>query len=294
MFKLFYRMHHRSWGWLWPTVITIVILTFAITGYADDNSVNMHSIAESQTEIRAYLTPRTQTTLSTQIDAQIQRLAVKEGEAFKKESTLVVFDCMTLKAQHNKARAVLQAATDKNKVMQRLATLHSIGTLEADASRSEQNQAAADLKLQESRLRGCQIKAPFSGRVAKLMVANHQYISTGQPLMKIIDHRHLEMEMIVPSRWLTWLKPQSPFSMYIEETGTKYLAHLIRLGAEADPVSQSIKVVGELEGDYTDLLPGMSGTARFTPPTAEPDTPPTLAPITSPEPTKASGAKKTD
>lgn len=219
-----------------------------------------------QADIRAYLVSRTQTTLSAHIDGEIQRLTVKEGDTFVEGAPLVVFDCATLKAQHHKAATALQAAVDKNKVMQRLAALHSIGTLEADASRAEEQQAEADLKLQETRIRGCEIRAPFAGRVATLSMREHQYVTTGQAIMKILDHRHLEMEMIVPSRWLTWMKIKTPFTMQIDETGKRYPSQVIRLAAEADPLSQSLKVVGEVVGEQPDLMPGMSGAAFFSPP----------------------------
>ncbi|MEO5345886.1 MAG: efflux RND transporter periplasmic adaptor subunit [Magnetococcus sp. YQC-9] len=215
------------------------------------------------TEIRAYLVPRTQTTLSAHIDAEIQTLPFKEGDAFNAGATLITFDCATLNAQLNKSRAALQAAKDKNQVMQRLAELHSVGTLEADASRSEQAQAEADVKYQESRLRGCRIQAPFAGRMASLQVREHQYVTPGHNLMKILDHRHLEMEMVVPSRWLGWLKAKNRFTIQIDETGKSYPARVIRLGAEVDPVSQTVKIIGEPIGEPDELVPGMSGVAQF-------------------------------
>lgn len=265
--------NHGNLHGLWLTLTGVLLIANPILATWAGSELESPQVSTPPTEIRAYLVPRTHTSLSAQIDAQIDRLTVKEGDTFAEGAPLIHFDCTTLLAQKNKTQAALLAAQDKNKVMQRLAELHSVGTLEADASRSEQNQAAADVKLQESRLRGCQIRAPFAGRVASLLVQPHQYISTGQVIMKILDHRHLEMEMIVPSRWLAWLKPKKQFSMLIDETGKNYPAQVIRLGAEADPVSQSIKIVGELIGDHPELMPGMSGAAAFMTPDDEKQSP---------------------
>ena len=52
----------------------------------------------------------------------------------------------------------------------------------------------------------CTLNAPFSGRIARLYAEPHAFVSPGKPLMEILDSRRLELQMIVPSRWLTWLK----------------------------------------------------------------------------------------
>ena len=38
-----------------------------------------------------------------------------------------------------------------------------------------------------------------------------------------------------------------------------------RVGAEVDPLSQSVKVFGEFQEPQNDLIPGMSGRAKFNP-----------------------------
>ncbi|MEO5379114.1 MAG: HlyD family efflux transporter periplasmic adaptor subunit [Magnetococcus sp. DMHC-6] len=258
------KANRRKLSKCWRTSIGILIVGIPLFGNA--NSEGSHI---EQPEIRAYLVSRTHTTLSSHLDAEIQRLNVQEGDSVTMGKTLVVFDCKILAAQRHKAQTMLLAAKNKNKVVQRLAELHSVGTLEAEASQAEQAQAEADLAFQETRMRGCEIQAPFTGRIASLTVRERQYVMTGQSLMKIIDHRHLEMEMIVPSRWLAWLQPKTPFSIHIDETGKNYPAQVLRLGAEADPVSQSIKIIGGITIEHAELVPGMSGVASFKQPDAD-------------------------
>jgi len=53
------------------------------------------------------------------------------------------------------------------------------------------------------------------------------------------------------------------FEFYVEENKNSYPARVIRMGTRVDPVSQSIPVVGKIKGPTPDLLPGMSGVARF-------------------------------
>jgi hypothetical protein len=85
-------------------------------------------------------------------------------------------------------------------------------------------------------------------------------------LLDILDNRNLEVELIAPSRWLSWLKAGYGFQIRVEETDKTYPAKVTRLGGRVDPVSQSIKVIGVISGEAPELTAGMSGRATFLPP----------------------------
>ena len=67
----------------------------------------------------------------------------------------------------------------------------------------------------------------------------------------------------MPSKWIGTLKPGSRFTVAVDELGTSVPARIERLGAQIDPVSQSILAVGVIDGTGATLLPGMSGWASF-------------------------------
>ncbi len=81
----------------------------------------------------------------------------------------------------------------------------------------------------------------------------------GQPLLEILDDSALELEFILPSRWLVRLKPGHKFQVRIEDTGKTYPVRLDRIGAKVDPVSQTVKAVAVIDGHYPELIAGMSG-----------------------------------
>ena len=55
-------------------------------------------------------------------------------------------------------------------------------------------------------------------------VREQQYAQPGQALLEIIDDSVLELEFIVPSRWLAWLKPGHAFKVSIDEVGRSFPA----------------------------------------------------------------------
>ena len=221
-------------------------------------------------EIRAQLMPRRYTTIAAEIGAKVNRLPVPEGAAFKAGQLLVSFDCSLQQAQLQKAQAELDGANQTFKANQRLAELNSVGQLDLDLSRSAVGKAKAELGANQAVLGKCGVAAPFAGRVAEQKVREQQYVQPGQALLDIIDDSVLELEFLVPSRWLSWLHVGGSFQVQIDETGKSYPAKFIRIGARVDPVSQSVKVAAAIDGKFPALIAGMSGRVQVTPPEATP------------------------
>jgi len=217
-------------------------------------------------EIRAQLTARNYTTLSSETSARIDRITSRVGDHFKKGDLLIAFDCATQRAQVARAKAVETQAEKTAAINQRLANLKSIGQLELDVSRAEVEKAKADLDIADAAASKCEIAAPFNGITVEQKVQQFQYATPGQPLLEILDDRSLEIELIAPSRELAWLKPGYAFQVHIEETDKTYPAEITRVGGRVDPVSQTIKVFGEIKGDAPELMAGMSGRANIPPP----------------------------
>ena len=220
-------------------------------------------------DIRAQLSPRRFTTIAAEIGAKISRLPVVEGGSFRAGQVLVSLDCSLQQAQLQKARAALSAAERTFTANKRLNELNSIGKVELDVSESEVAKARAETSLMTVSLEKCQISAPFAGRIAEQRVREQQYVQPGQPLLDILDDSVLELDFIVPSYWLAWLKPGYAFQVRIDETGKSYPAKILRIGARVDPVSQSVKTVAAIDGSYRELMAGMSGKVTIAPPAGQ-------------------------
>lgn len=141
-----------------------------------------------------------------------------------------------------------------------------MGQLELDVAVAEVQKAKADVAASEAVTSRCTIAAPFAGVTVEQKAREFQYTTPGQPLLDILDDHGLEVELIAPSRWLSWLKPGQAFQVHIDETDKVYPARITRLGGRVDPVSQSIKVIGEITTEAPELMAGMSGRASISPP----------------------------
>ena len=217
-------------------------------------------------EIRAQLMPRQYTTIAAEIGAKVRTIAFPEGASFRRGATLVSFDCTLQQAQVRKAEAALAAAEQTWRANQRLNELQSVGKLELELSEAEVSKAKAELASNMAVISKCDISAPFSGRIAEQKIREQQYVQQGQTLLEILDDSALEIEFIVPSKWMAWLKNGYRFQVFIDETGKRYPARVQRMAARVDPVSQSIKISASIDGHFPELIAGMSGQVNLTPP----------------------------
>ena len=220
--------------------------------------------------IRAQLSPLHYTTVAAELGAKVQALPFKEGESFEPGQVLVEFDCSVQQAQLARVRATLAIAQRNASTNQRLLSLGTVSRVEAENSFSELARARAEVQELEAIVSKCKIAAPFQGKVVEQKVRSQQFVQVGQPLLDILDSSGLELEFLAPSKWAPWLKVGHVFEIRVDETGKTYPARVTRVAARIDSVSQTLKVAALVDGEYTELSPGMSGTITVNPPATSP------------------------
>lgn len=216
-------------------------------------------------ETRVLVTTQDRAVLAGELAARIDKMAVRPGQAFRKGDLLISFDCAAYKAQRATAAADYRQADAQLKSQKRLFELRSVGELDVVMAEAARDRTLAQLQLQDVYLDRCKITAPYDGAVVQWLSQPYQIANPGDELMEIIGSGNLELELIVPSSWLSWLSTGQSFQARIEETGSVIAATTERIGADIDPVSQTVKVFAAINGDAGTLLPGMSGVAVFEP-----------------------------
>ena len=231
-------------------------------------STPVNSLDADHAEIRAQLQPLRYTTLSAEIPARIDKFKYREGDAFKKGDALILLDCVFQKAQLIKAKAAKEASERTYKANKGLYELDAVGRIELENSFSESEKARSEYISIANTVDKCVIRAPFDGRIAEQKAREDQYTQPGQPLLEVLDASDMELEFLVPSKWLVWLNNDSTISIRIDETNKNYEARIRSIGAKTDAVSQSVKIVAVIQGENQELSPGMSGKVTIESPKA--------------------------
>ncbi len=214
-------------------------------------------------ESRALVVASQEAILSSELAARIENIAVKEMQRFKKGDLLIQFDCSLYEAQKDVVSANANSALIKLKSDEQMLQMRSIGKYELELSISEYEKAKSELLIAELNVERCQIKAPFDGAVEEVVVNTFETIQPQVELMKIIQTEVLELEMVVSSEWISWLKIGHPIKVYIDEIQKEFNATISGIGANVDAVSQTIQLKGTITDTSPALLPGMSGRVVF-------------------------------
>ncbi len=219
--------------------------------------------AEPLSDVRGILAPASEAVFTTDLNAPVSKIGFKEGETFKSGEVLIAFDCRrqraelaSLKAQHREMEFALKG----NQFLHRRG---AAGKIELEVSRARADRAAQDAKALEVRLERCVIAAPFDGKVRGLGINEHETPVANRPILEIITADKVELQLIVPSLWLSWLTIDTTFAFTVDETARTYDARVIRIGAAVDPVSQTITVIGAMTSGTSGVRAGMSGAATF-------------------------------
>ncbi len=217
-------------------------------------------------DIRVQVAATTSAAIGAPMAGRLSEFPLRDGDRFEKGQILARFVCAERDGALAHARARL---TEKRRTLTNKQQLRSLGNstgLEYDIAVAEVAEADAEVAINQAMVENCTVAAPFAGRVASISVHRYQYAAQGLPMLDILSDNDLELEMIVPSRWLSWLKPGTRFDATIDETGKTYQAELNRVSGRVDPVSRSIKMYSHVVSAAGDLLPGMSGRALLAPP----------------------------
>lgn len=233
------------------------------------SGINGAEVSRFSYEARGFVRSSLKIEYRTDLNAPISKVPILEGMSFSKDDLLVEFDCRTHLAELKAIEARANAAWIDHKSKKRLLRHGAIGRDEVSLAAAKALEASAQVDVQKAKNISCSFVAPFSGRIVELNTQLHEFPRRDKPLMIIINDSTLELEMVVPSNWLNWLEIGLPFKFNVDETGKQVVGHIARVGAEVEPISQTIKVVGEIKNEQKNgevsrsILSGMSGTAFF-------------------------------
>jgi len=232
---------------------------------AEKNTAEARGEATSSEALAAVFEPRRRATLSARIASQVVRIHKEMGEAFAADEPLLTFDDTVFRAAQQRASAQYRLAAAALKNRERLSRDGNIAQLELEQARTEAEVAETNLRIAEKELSQCVLRAPWPGRVAEVMVNEHETVAVGKPLMEIVDDHVLFAKALAPAIWLPRLRLGQTAEIRVIETGETVVGRLSHIGAVVEPASATARIYLEVENSEGRIRPGMRGEVVFAP-----------------------------
>ncbi|AEC20412.1 hypothetical protein PT7_1872 [Pusillimonas sp. T7-7] len=213
--------------------------------------------------IRVLLAANPESTLAAPMEGRLQVMDARLGQHVEKGAVLFKLDCAEPEARLRMAAAELAGALQTLSAKAELRKLDVAGDTEVALARAAADRAAAAKDLAQAQADYCSVKAPYSGRIAKLYVRPYESVSVGTPLVDLVSDGPVKLRLNLPSRELRHVKVDTPFHVNVLETGKRYEAVVTAINARVDAVAQSIELEGRAKDPEHELMPGMSGIADF-------------------------------
>jgi RND family efflux transporter MFP subunit len=209
------------------------------------------------------LKPRAQVQVVAEVQARLLRVLRDEGARVTKGDVLAVLDETDYHLANDRARAMLavgeanraHAQTEKERADNLLKTGgitdrdHLAAQVALQLAEAGLAQARAEAAIVAQQLARTQVKAPFTGRVAKRLQDPGSMLAPGAPLFTLVDDSVLEFEAPVPSRDLAKVKLGAPVELGIDALpGVRVSGRIARIEPLVDERTRSFQIVVEVPG----------------------------------------------
>jgi membrane fusion protein (multidrug efflux system) len=220
---------------------------------ADVATVEMKSLVNT-IQFAGSLAPVTQTTVKSKVSGDVMRVMVREGQSVTEGQVLAQVDTADIKARLDaqeaalaEARAKLDIAQKNRENNQQLLRQKFISQNAYDTTQSTYEATAASMRSAEAQLRIAQkqlddanVRAPFSGIVARKMVNAGEKVGIDSPLFALVDLGRMEIEAPAPASEIPSVRVGQPVSFRVDGFDRAFNGRVERINPVAEQGSRSI------------------------------------------------------
>ncbi len=221
------------------------------------------SLSDLSDNFQVIIDPLNKAILSAQLSVPVKKIHKKLGDSFNKGDVLLELDSAIYVAQLKKARAVLEKAQNTYQAKEELFDARIASLSELKEAYALWATAQAELEVSKKQLEACKIVAPYRGKIANVLLFEHELPQVGQPLVEVVGDEVLLAKMLVDAKYLPQLSIDKSIEIYVNELKQYLTARIRRIGSVIDPASSTIAVEAEIVNTDSSLISGMTGFTLF-------------------------------
>lgn len=168
---------------------------------------------ESQSEIRKEFSGVVEAVdfvkLAFRVSGQIIELPVIEGQKVKKGQLIAAIDTRDLALQYAADKSVYETAAAQLERNERLLARQAVSLQDYEISMSSFQKAKSAYQLSANNMRDSRLLAPFDGSIEKKLAENYQRVSSGVPIVQLVNTANLRIRFTIPDNYLYLLKAKN-------------------------------------------------------------------------------------
>lgn len=201
--------------------------------------------------------------LRSEIAGRIERVGFTDGARVQKGAVLVALDASVIAAEAEQSRAELALARANFDRTSELAQRNFVSQSAKDQSAANLKVQEAKLRLVEARLAKAEIRAPFNGVMGLRNVGPGDFVKDGADLGLIEDISTMKVDLRLPERYFGQIRPGLLVQVSFDSMpGRTFTARLVAVDAQIDANGRSLLARGTLPNPDGALRSGMFARAR--------------------------------
>jgi RND family efflux transporter MFP subunit len=216
-------------------------------------------------------------TVAFEVGGRIVSLPVREGELVQKGAVLARLDARDYEAKLAAARADRGAAEADYLRFQELLAKDAVSQREFEMRERNFEVAKSRIDIAEKDFEETELRAPFSGLVARKLVDDFENVQAKQPILLLQDAGGVEIKVDLPEADLLRIQRTAETKALVSELtpmvslasapGSSYPAKLKELATSADPTTRTFQATFSFKRPETAvILPGMTARITIMPP----------------------------
>ena len=200
--------------------------------------------------------------LTFQVSGLLQELPVTEGQPIEEGALIAKLDQRDYLNSYNSAKAQFDNAESEFQRARRLSEQNAISRSVLEQRQSARDIAKAQFDTAKKALDDTELRAPFSGQIARVNVENFQNIGAQQAVATLQSAGSVEAVINVPARILAYVPQITPINTTVTLDAAPNVpipARFKEASGQADPTTQTYRVRFSFSPPENLLiLPGMT------------------------------------
>jgi membrane fusion protein (multidrug efflux system) len=201
--------------------------------------------------------------LRSEVSGRIDRVGFTDGARVRRGQVLVALDASIAAAEVEQARAELALARANFERTSELAQRNFVSVSARDQSAANLKIQEARVRLAEARLAKSEIRAPFDGVTGLRNVSVGDFVKDGADLAVLEDLSTMKVDLRMPERYFGRIRPGMLVQLSVDSMpGKTFTATLRAIDAQIDANGRSLLARGTLRNPDGALRTGMFARAR--------------------------------